>query len=265
MNPDYPADPRTTPAAGAASASSEPPDVTWGWVTGSRVRPPALPDLVARTVLSTALLVLLAGALLGQGGSGLVDIPSNSAFVSALAGVALFTDGRRAGLPALREGWRASGKALGIGMPLTMVDIALPAHYLARLDWPTAFLLSAVLSPTDPVFAAAIVGRENAPTGLRRLLNVGSGLDDGLALPFVLVFLAAASHRTAHPAEIAEGDLAPPPSPPAVRSGQATTSSDPATSPSLSPAADLVVACSTEAVASPVLPHGSPPPRRTTR
>lgn len=163
--------------------------------------------VAARTVLSTALLFLLAGALIGQGGFGLVDIPSNGPFVTGLADLALFTvlftDGQRAGLPALREGWRLSGRALGLAMPLTMVGIAIPAHYLAGLDWPTAFLVGAILSPTDPVFAAAIVGRADVPLRLRRLLNVESGLNDGLALPFVLIFLATAAHQDAHLGEVA--------------------------------------------------------------
>ena len=47
-----------------------------------------------------------------------------------------------------------------------------------------------VLAPTDPVFAAAIVGRKEVPGRLRHLLNVESGLNDGLALPIVLVLLA---------------------------------------------------------------------------
>jgi NhaP-type Na+/H+ or K+/H+ antiporter len=51
-------------------------------------------------------------------------------------------------------------------------------------------LVAAVLAPTDPVFAAAIVGREEVPGRLRHLLNVESGLNDGLALPVVLVLLA---------------------------------------------------------------------------
>jgi sodium/hydrogen antiporter len=167
----------------------------------------SLSGVAARTVLSTALLFLLAGALIGQGGFGLVDIPSDGPFVTVLADLALFTvlftDGQRAGLPALREGWRLSGRALGLAMPLTMVGIALPAHYLAGLDWPTAFLVGAILSPTDPVFAAAIVGRDDVPLRLRRLLNVESGLNDGLALPFVLIFLATAANQDAHLGEVA--------------------------------------------------------------
>lgn len=68
----------------------------------------------------------------------------------------------------------------------------------AGLDWPVALLLGAILSPTDPVFAAAIVGRADMPLRLRRLLNVESGLNDGLALPFVLIFLATAAHEQSH-------------------------------------------------------------------
>ncbi|RDI41768.1 cation:proton antiporter [Nocardia mexicana] len=159
----------------------------------------SLSGLAARTVLSTALLFLVAGAVIGDGGLGLVSIGPDDDLVVMLADIALFTvlftDGQRANLPALRDGWRLSGRALGLAMPLTMVLIAVPAHWLAGLDWPTAFLLGAILSPTDPVFASAIVGRTDVPLRLRRLLNVESGLNDGLALPFVLIFLATAAHR----------------------------------------------------------------------
>ncbi|UQS25270.1 cation:proton antiporter [Amycolatopsis thermalba] len=167
----------------------------------------SLSGLAARTVLSTALMFLLAGALIGQGGFGLVTVHPADPLVSTLADLALFTvlftDGQRANLRALRENWRLSGRALGLAMPLTMLGIALPAHFLTGLDWPTAFLLGAILSPTDPVFASAIVGRSDVPVRLRRLLNVESGLNDGLALPFVLVFLALATHERSHPATIA--------------------------------------------------------------
>ena len=162
----------------------------------------SLSGLAARTVLSTALLFLVAGALLGPGGLDVVDYSAEDAIVAVLADIALFTvlftDGQRASVPALREGWRLSGRALGLGMPLSMIGVAIPAHYLANLDWPTAFLLGAILSPTDPVFASALVGRSDIPLRLRRLLNVESGLNDGLALPFVLIFLALAKHEDSH-------------------------------------------------------------------
>lgn len=166
----------------------------------------SLSGVAARTVLSTSLLFLLGGVVLGTGVLGIAEIDAKDPVVIALADLALFTvlitDGQRASLPALKAGWRLSGRALGLGMPLTMVLIAVPAHFLIGLDWTTSFLVGAILSPTDPVFAAAIVGRKDVPLRVRRLLNVESGLNDGLALPFVLVFIAIAEHAATDWAEI---------------------------------------------------------------
>jgi len=53
------------------------------------------------------------------------------------------------------------------------------------------------------VFASALVGNEKVPGRLRHLLNVESGVNDGLALPFVIILLAVASQRASHPAEVA--------------------------------------------------------------
>jgi NhaP-type Na+/H+ or K+/H+ antiporter len=61
------------------------------------------------------------------------------------------------------------------------------------LGWAQALLVGAILAPTDPVFASALVGNEKVPARLRHLLNVESGVNDGLALPFVIVFLAVAA------------------------------------------------------------------------
>ncbi len=77
-----------------------------------------------------------------------------------------------------------------LGLPLTLLGTALIARWVVGLSWAEAFLIGAVLSPTDPVFAAAIVGREEIPVRLRHLLNVESGLNDGLALPIVVAMLA---------------------------------------------------------------------------
>ena len=59
-------------------------------------------------------------------------------------------------------------------------------------------LVGAVLAPTDPVFASAIVGRKDVPARLRRLLSVESGLNDGIALPAVLMLISAAGTTQEH-------------------------------------------------------------------
>ncbi|MFI5888039.1 cation:proton antiporter [Streptomyces sp. NPDC051554] len=155
-----------------------------------------LSGLAARTVLSTSLLFLVGGALVSEGFLGLIHITPDSEIVSVTADLALFavlfTDGMHVSLPTLRAHWKNPARALGLGMPLAFVFMALVTHYLVGLDWTTSFLVGAVLAPTDPVFASAIVGRREVPAKLRQLLNVESGINDGLALPVVLVLIAAA-------------------------------------------------------------------------
>ncbi|WP_037628770.1 cation:proton antiporter [Streptomyces aureus] len=162
-----------------------------------------LSGLAARTVLSTSFLFLVGGALVSDGFLGLIHITPDSDMVSVTADLALFavllTDGMHVSLPALRANWRNPARALGMGMPLAFVFMALATHFLVGLDWTTSFLVGAVLAPTDPVFASAIVGRAEVPAKLRQLLNVESGINDGLALPVVLVLIAAAGPAAAGP------------------------------------------------------------------
>ena len=156
-----------------------------------------LSGLAERTVLSTAVLFLLVG--FAAGGLDLLSLEPGDPLVSLLAELALFsvlfTDGMRVGVRDLASAWRLPGRALALGMPITLVLTAIFSHYVAGLPWLESFLVGAVLSPTDPVFASAIVGREEVPLRLRHLLNVESGVNDGLALPFVVVLLAVVGQR----------------------------------------------------------------------
>ena len=158
-----------------------------------------LSGYAARSVLSTAVIFLVAGFLVGPGVLGWVQTDPGDALVAAIVELALFsvlfTDGMRMGLNDLRAAWRLPGRALLFGMPLTLGGIALLAHWMTDQSWLEALLVGAILSPTDPVFAAAIVGREEVPARLRHLLNVESGLNDGLAFPLVLIFLGLTSRQ----------------------------------------------------------------------
>jgi sodium/hydrogen antiporter len=83
-----------------------------------------------------------------------------------------------------------------IAMPITLVLLALAAKTLfGELTWAEAFLLGAVLSPTDPVVTSTVVTSRRVPAVIRHTLNLESGLNDGLALPLVLFFLVLATHE----------------------------------------------------------------------
>ena len=61
-----------------------------------------------------------------------------------------------------------------------------------------AALLAAILAPTDAALGQSVVASPAVPGRVRQALNIESGLNDGIALPVVLLFasLAAASHAT---------------------------------------------------------------------
>lgn len=170
-----------------------------------------LSGLAARTILSTSFLFLVGGALVSDGFLGLIHITPDSEIVTVTADLALFavlfTDGMHVSFSALRRAWRNPARALGLGMPLAFVFMALATHYLVSLDWTTSFLVGAVLAPTDPVFASAIVGRKEVPARLRQLLNVESGINDGLALPVVLLLIAAAGPTAGHAEAASPGTI----------------------------------------------------------
>jgi NhaP-type Na+/H+ or K+/H+ antiporter len=152
-----------------------------------------------RTVLSTAVLFLVVGIAAGEGALGVIELTPDDDIVLLLAEAALFavlfTDGMRIGWPDLRAAWHLPGRALLLGMPLTMAITAGLASWLTDLSVLESLLLGAVLAPTDPVFAAALVGNERVPHRLRQMLNVESGLNDGLALPVVIVLLEVVSQE----------------------------------------------------------------------
>ncbi len=164
-------------------------------------------ETAERSVLSASILFLIAGFLIGRGILG--DVPQlPEGLLDRLSEVALFsilfTDGMHTGgLRSIRDGWRLPGRALVLGMPLTVLGIAFLAHLALSESWLSSFLIAAVLSPTDPVFVSAIFRFEAIPNRVKRLLNVESGLNDGFALPIVLLLLARISGKGTHISTIA--------------------------------------------------------------
>jgi NhaP-type Na+/H+ or K+/H+ antiporter len=96
-------------------------------------------------------------------------------------------------LTALKADVGLPTRLLGIGLPLTILTGTLIAALLLGSGhlW-IAALLAAIVAPTDAALGAAIILDERVPARVRRLLNVESGLNDGIATPFVNLFLAGA-------------------------------------------------------------------------
>jgi CPA1 family monovalent cation:H+ antiporter len=73
---------------------------------------------------------------------------------------------------------------LAVGLVLvTMVAVAVAAHaFIAGLGWAEAFVLGAIVAPTDPTSSTAIAERLGLPTPLITLIEGESLVNDGTAL-----------------------------------------------------------------------------------
>jgi NhaP-type Na+/H+ or K+/H+ antiporter len=138
---------------------------------------------------------VLAGLLLTHGPLAPLGFAPSNEVVKTLAEITLvlvlFCDASRVGLRDLRSDMGLCIRLLAIGLPLTMglgTLIALPVVGTGNL-W-LALLVGAALAPTDAALGAGMMVNPTVPVRIRRLINVESGLNDGIATPVVLIALA---------------------------------------------------------------------------
>jgi NhaP-type Na+/H+ or K+/H+ antiporter len=153
--------------------------------------------LAGRSFLSLTAVFVVAGFLVGEGGAEVLEFDPTSGFVQGVAVVALilllFRDGIEVEREMLQTAWHLPLRKLVLAMPITAGLVALATHAFTDLGWTESFLVGALLSPTDPVLSSAVVTNPRVPRLIRHSLNLESGLNDGLALPAVLAFAAAAA------------------------------------------------------------------------
>ncbi len=157
--------------------------------------------------LTPPMFFIIMGCVLSEHGFGVLAIEIGSEQTHLLAEltlvVVLFTDASRIDLSCLRRERLIPIRLLGIGLPLTILAGAIVGKVLVpTFTWLEATLLAAILAPTDAALGQAVVSNPLVPVRIRQSLNVESGLNDGIALPVVLVLASLAG------ATEAEGDAA---------------------------------------------------------
>ena len=128
---------------------------------------------------------------------GLMQLSVESTMVEMLAELTLvmilFTDATRIDLSLLRREYALALRLLGAGLPLTVAAGAgVGALLLDGFSFWEVAVLAAILAPTDAALGQAVLSDERVPVRIRQTLNVESGLNDGLALPVVLLFISLA-------------------------------------------------------------------------
>lgn len=169
-----------------------------------------LPKLTRGQPLSMPLVLLLLGLLIGLlplpapygevwgdpvPHLGTVQAVTELGVIISLVGAGLSSD-RKLGW----KSWNSTWRLLFAAMPLFILALVLLGQWLLALPLATALLLAAALAPTDPVLAADVRLPEPHPhedlasgNEVRFTLTTEAGLNDGLAMPFVLVAVFLAS------------------------------------------------------------------------
>jgi sodium/hydrogen antiporter len=149
------------------------------------------------TPVTQAMVFVALGLLVGSRFLDLVDVDAANQFVRHLAEatltLVLFTDAVRVNLGRLRRESVVPARLLGIGLPLTIVvgTVAGLALFPQLNVW-TAAALATILAPTDAALGLPVVSNRRLPSRVRQGLNVESGLNDGVCVPMLIIFLTIA-------------------------------------------------------------------------
>ncbi|MGX1308572.1 NhaP-type Na+/H+ or K+/H+ antiporter [Amorphus suaedae] len=152
-------------------------------------------DRLGRSPLSPPMVFILFGAAIGPLLLGVVEIDPDSGSVRLVAELTLilvlFSDASRIRITEFDRYHALPVRTLGIGMPLTIAAGTLVGVLLfPDLTVFEAALLAAVLAPTDAALSQPVMTDASVPPRVQQATNVESGLNDGLALPAVLFFIA---------------------------------------------------------------------------
>jgi NhaP-type Na+/H+ or K+/H+ antiporter len=165
-----------------------------------------LSEWLARHNVTGPLVLVATGFVLGNPDWGIVTIDIQSSTIHALAEVTLalllFADASKVPVRAARADLTVTSRLLGIGLPLTfLAGVGFAVVLYPSMPLAIAALIAASLAPTDAALSAAVIGDERLPIEVRRVLNVESGMNDGIATPVVTTCIGAAAAllHIAHP------------------------------------------------------------------
>jgi sodium/hydrogen antiporter len=148
-----------------------------------------------RLSITAPMVFMVAGGILGPGGTDLLKVSFSNETTLTLTEITLalllFADAATVPFRDVEDDASLPSRLLFIGLPLTMVLGTVLAYLMEPgIGWAAAALVATILAPTDAALGLSVVTNRAVPARIRRALNVESGLNDGLATPFVTLFLA---------------------------------------------------------------------------
>lgn len=158
---------------------------------------------LATTPITGPIIFVALGLLAGSSALGILEVGTTDDVVTvvdvlfqATLVLLLFTDAAALHFSSWKKDAALPGRLLGIGLPLTILLGAVFAAWLfPDLDIWEAAIIGAIIAPTDAALGQAVISNPRVPKRIRQALDVESGLNDGVSLPFVLIFIGLAEQE----------------------------------------------------------------------
>jgi NhaP-type Na+/H+ or K+/H+ antiporter len=152
---------------------------------------------IQNSILTLPMVYTFFGIILGGLVLDIIPLTSENVIVEVIAEltlvIVLATDASRIDVRGLLRDHNLPTRLLGIGLPLTMVFGTIVAVLvITELSFWEAAILGVILAPTDASLGQSVVSNPRVPVRIRQTLNIESGLNDGIALPFLLLAIAIA-------------------------------------------------------------------------
>ena len=155
-----------------------------------------------KSIITPPMAYVVFGLIISSSALGLIrEVAITNEIIKVLAeitlAVVLFTDASRIQLRLLRQEYKLPLYLLGIGLPITIILGTVFALLLfpTELNLWEAAALATILAPTDAALGQAVVNSSRIPAAIRQAINVESGLNDGICLPILLLFISLAAEN----------------------------------------------------------------------
>jgi NhaP-type Na+/H+ or K+/H+ antiporter len=150
---------------------------------------------IRNTIITLPMLYVLFGLFVGLVIRDLIGLSLDDPLVEIIAQLTLVlvlaTDASRINLKSVLSSYTLPLRLLGIGLPLTMVlGAVLAAAMFGQLGFWEAAILAVILAPTDASLGQSVVENPKVPVRIRQTLNIESGLNDGFAMPFLILAIS---------------------------------------------------------------------------
>ena len=158
-----------------------------------------LSRLLSRYSVSPAFAFVVIGAVLGGVGLGIfgdveIELGQLGVLAELTLALVLFSAASMVQLRKLGRDGEPVGRLLAIGLTLTIVlGTALALGLFPGISVGLALIIGAALAPTDADLGHQVISDSSVPARVRRLLNVESGLNDGIAAPVIAIGIALAT------------------------------------------------------------------------